>query len=158
MKTALVVSDTHGNRRALDELEPVPGECDYIIHLGDYSTDGGYLQRKYPQKTYVINGNCELAKVGEDEIVLEIEGVKIFACHGHRYSVKTTLEKLAQRAKELGCGIALYGHTHEARDDEIDGVALLNPGTLSAYADGRYLYLVISQDKFTRKIVWTKRR
>ncbi|MDE7440373.1 MAG: YfcE family phosphodiesterase, partial [Clostridia bacterium] len=124
-----------------------------IIHLGDTSADGNYIRGKYPDKTVVINGNCEVFCVGEKEKVLDIEGVKIFACHGHMYSVKTTLSRLAKRAKELGCDIALYGHTHDAREDEIDGVTLLNPGTLSRYAEKSYLYIVIYDGKFTQKIV-----
>lgn len=69
------------------------------------------------------------------------------------YSVKTTLSRLAKRAKELDCRIALYGHTHEARESEIDGVTLINPGTLSRYADKSYSYLVINDGKFTQKTV-----
>ena len=92
-------------------------------------------------------------KLGEDEIVLEIENVKIFACHGHRYSVKSTLTRLAARAKELGCNIALYGHTHSARADEIDGVTLINCGCGTRYGARSYLYLIVNGRNFTYKIV-----
>ncbi len=84
---------------------------------------------------------------------METEGIKIFACHGHLYSVKTTLARLAKRAKELGCQVALYGHTHEARESVIDGVTLLNPGSLSRYADKSYLYLIVNDGKITYKTV-----
>lgn len=153
MKKITVISDSHGNRQTLDKLDGIFSESDLIIHLGDTSADGRYVCGKHPDKTVVINGNCELVSVGEKECVLDIDGVKIFACHGHMYSVKTTLSRLAQRAKELGCAIALYGHTHEAREDEIDGVTLLNPGTLSRYSEKSYLYLVINGGRFTQKIV-----
>ena len=92
-------------------------------------------------------------KLGDNEKVLTIEGVKIFACHGHRYGVKQSLVKLAARAKELGCTIALYGHTHDAREDVIDGVTLLNPGTGSRYSQQSYIYLVINGGKAVHKIV-----
>ncbi len=153
MKKIIVVSDSHGNRQALDGLDTIFSESDIIFHLGDTSADGNYIRKKYPEKTVVINGNCEILSVGENEKILDIEGVKILACHGHLYSVKTTLFRLAKRAKELGCNIALYGHTHDALESEIDGVTLLNPGTLSRYADKSYLYLVINNGKFTQKIV-----
>lgn len=153
MKKIVVVSDSHGNRAALDGLDNIFAESDFIFHLGDTSSDGGYIRAKYPDKTVVINGNCEMFSVGEKETVSDIEGVKILACHGHLYSVKTTLSRLAERAKELDCRIALYGHTHDARESEINGVTLLNPGTLSRYADKSYLYLVINDGKFTQKIV-----
>lgn len=153
MKKITVVSDSHGNRAALDGLDGVFKESDLIIHLGDTSSDGSYIAKKHPDKTVIINGNCEAVNVGERERVLEVEGVKIFACHGHLYSVKTTLSRLADRTKELNCNVALYGHTHAAKESEIGGVTLLNPGTLSRYADESYLYIVVHDGKFTQKIV-----
>ena len=153
MKKIVVVSDSHGNRQALDSLDGIFAESDLIIHLGDTSSDGGYIRNKYPDKTVVINGNCDFISVGDKERVIKIEDVNIFACHGHAYSVKSTLSRLALRAKELDCKIALYGHTHEALESETGGVTLLNPGTLSRYSSKSYLYLVINGDKFTQKIV-----
>ena len=154
MTTVTVVSDTHGNRKFFEEINGVLSESNRIIHLGDTSSDGQFLRRQFPDKTTVINGNCDcIYKLGSDEEVLQIEGVKIFACHGHMYSVKTTLARLAARAKELGCTVALYGHTHEAREDKIDGVTLLNPGTGSRYSYKSYLYLIVCGDKITYKTV-----
>lgn len=153
MKKIVVLSDSHANRAALSQLWGIFSESDFIIHLGDVSSDGGYIRSAFPDKTYVINGNCDPVKLGDDELTLDIEGVKIFACHGHLYSVKRTLEKLAERARELGCGIALYGHTHRAREDEISKVTLLNPGCLSRYAEKSYLYLVVNDGKAVAKIV-----
>ena len=153
MKKIVVVSDSHGNRRTLDSLDGIFAESDCIIHLGDTSSDGGYIRSKFPDKTVVINGNCDFVSVGESEKVIKTDDVNILACQGHMYSVKSTLSRLAQRAKELDCRVALYGHTHDAKESEIDGITLLNPGTLSRYSDKSYLYLVINGDKFTQKIV-----
>jgi putative phosphoesterase len=138
---------------AIDSLDQLFAENDYIIHLGDTSSDGGYIRGKYPEKTYVVNGNCDLDKLGEDEIVLEIEGVRIFACHGHKYSVKYTHSKLLERARELNCSIALYGHTHRADIDEEGDVTLINPGCMTRYSQKSYLYLVLNNKKATYKIV-----
>lgn len=153
MKSFIIVSDSHRNRAALDKLDGVFAECDYIIHLGDLSSDGGYVRQKYPDKTIVINGNCDLDKLGDDERELEIEGVKIFMCHGHMYGVKQTLMRLAEEAKSRGCAIALYGHTHCARVDEIEGVKLINPGNLSRYSANSYCYLAVHNGKAVEKIV-----
>ncbi|MDE6505514.1 MAG: metallophosphoesterase [Clostridia bacterium] len=153
MKTAVVISDSHGNISRLNELKTIFAESDYIIHLGDTSSDGSAVRSEFPDKTAVINGNCDFIKLGEDEAVIEIENVKIFATHGHLYSVKSTLSKLAARAKELNCSIALYGHTHSAREDVIGGVTLINPGNLSKYSRNSYCYLVINGDKAVAKTV-----
>lgn len=153
MTTLTVVSDTHGNRAAIDSLARVLEESDAVVHLGDTSQDGIYI-KKYNKNTYTINGNCDLMPCGQNEAVIPVEGVKIFACHGHRYSVKSGLAGLAERAKDLGCRIALYGHTHRAREEEIDGVLLLNPGTMSRYSEKSYIYLVINGEKAVAKIVY----
>lgn len=153
MKTVTVISDTHGNRRALDKLATVFAESDYIIHLGDTSDDGVGLRTAYPDKTFLVNGNCDFVKLGVNELTLQIEGVKIFATHGHLYSAKHTHDRLVRRAKELDCNIVLYGHTHRADEREIDGVMVLNPGTLSRYAQKSYGYLVINGTKAVFKIV-----
>lgn len=153
MKTFTVVSDSHGNRAALEELFPIFSESDYIIHLGDTSSDGQYIKKSFPDKTYVINGNCDFMRTGQDEAVIEVEGVKIFACHGDRYGVKYGYDRLAYRAEESGCQVALFGHTHSATEININGVTLFNPGTLSRYGGKSYLYLVINAGKATGKIV-----
>lgn len=153
MKTIAVVSDTHGNRRALDELKTVLSECDYIIHLGDTSADGSYLKKLYGDKCYLINGNCDIVGFGENELVIEIEGVKIFATHGHLYSAKHTNAKLVSRAKMLGCTVVLYGHTHRADETVCDGVLCLNPGAMTRYSAKQYLYLVADGGKLVYKHV-----
>lgn len=153
MRSVIVVSDSHRNRAALDKLDGVFSECGYIVHLGDLSSDGGYIRNKYPDKTIVLNGNCDLDKLGDDERVLQIEGVNIFMCHGHLYGVKQTLARLAKRAAELGCTVALYGHTHCARTDVAEGVKLINPGSLSRYEQNSYCYLALHAGKAVEKIV-----
>ena len=35
MKKILILSDTHGNGKALEKLSPLVAENDYVIHLGD---------------------------------------------------------------------------------------------------------------------------
>lgn len=153
MKKVVIISDTHGNMPKITALYGIFKECDYIIHLGDTSGDGSKIKKEFGDKVILINGNCDPVKLGENEAVLEIEGVKIFATHGHLYSAKTTLNGLYMRGNEENCQIVLYGHTHRAREDEIDGVTLINPGNLSRYSQNSYCYLVINGNKFTSKIV-----
>lgn len=153
MKTLTVISDSHGNRTALDKLEGVFAESDYIIHLGDTSSDGSYIKRLFPEKTYLLNGNCDLVKLGERELTLEIENVKLFACHGDLYGVKSGYDRLAYKAEQEGCSVALFGHTHRAIEQQVGGVTLFNPGTLSRYSRNTYLYLVINGNKAVGKIV-----
>ncbi len=154
MKSIIVISDTHGNRADIEKLYPVFSESDLIIHLGDTSSDGARIRSAFPGKVILLNGNCDIPRLGEDEILLTEEGVKIFACHGDRYGVKRGNERLAQKAAESGAEIALYGHTHRATEETHGKVTLFNPGTLSRYAAQKsYLYLAVYDGKFTGKIV-----
>ena len=153
MKTFVILSDTHRNTAPLQKIATVLSECDYIIHLGDMASDARELAREYPEKTYVLAGNNDFWG-GESEIVLDAEERRIFACHGHRYGVKSGTERLVAAAKEHMCDIALFGHTHEAFVGEEDGVLLVNPGCMTRYSPRwSYCYLVISGKKAVATIV-----
>lgn len=153
MKTLVVLSDTHRNTAPLDKIATVLAECDYIIHLGDMASDAKELMRTYPEKTYVVAGNNDFFG-GQSEFVLDVEGRRVFACHGHRYGVKSGTQKLVQAAKERLCDIALFGHTHEAFVGEEEGVLLINPGCMTRFSPKRtYCYLVINGPKAVPTIV-----
>ena len=154
MKKIIVLSDTHGNRAAIDKLFPLFGECDFIFHLGDTSSDGQYIKSNFGEKVFLLNGNCDFMRLGDDELISGIEGVKIFACHGDKYGVKRTLSALAERAEEEGCAVALFGHSHSATERKIGGVTLFNPGNMTRYSQNSYLYLVINGDSFVGKTVF----
>ena len=153
MKTIVVLSDTHRNLAPLDKIQTVLAECDYIVHLGDMASDAAGIFRQWPEKTYILAGNNDFYG-GEKELVLDAEGRRIFACHGHRYGVKGGTERLAAAAKERGCDIALYGHTHVAETHEEEGVLLVNPGCITRFAPRHtYCYLVIAGKKAVPTIV-----
>jgi putative phosphoesterase len=136
---------------AVMDLLPLISENDYVIHLGDGAGDMREVRKLYPDKVYVCGGNCDFFSALPQSGELEVEGLKIFFCHGHKYHVKEERETLAREAKNRGCDIALYGHTHIAMQDELEGVMLLNPGTLRypVGKGGSYCYLVINKDKAT---------
>ena len=153
MKTLVVLSDTHRNTKPLDKIAAVLSECDYIIHLGDMAGDARELMRAYPEKTYVLAGNNDFMG-GESELVLDVEGRRIFACHGHRYGVKSGCGRLAEAAKARLCDVALYGHTHFPDVHEEGGVLFVNPGCMTLYSPRKtYCYLVIHGSKAVPTIV-----
>ena len=155
MKKVIVISDTHGSVKSVEKLMPLIAENDYVIHLGDGAADLRQVWEEYPDKIYQCRGNCDYASPTPDEGEIEVEYVKIFYCHGDRYGVKGGLTNLAYEAKKRGCDIALYGHTHTALITEIDGVTLINPGSLKRPVGegGSYCYLVVNKDKATPVIV-----
>ena len=57
-------------------------------------------------------------------------------------------------AKERGCDIALYGHTHESDVHEEEGVLVVNPGCMTYYTPApSYCYLVIVGKKAVATVV-----
>ena len=155
MKTAIVISDTHGRLSGLNAIARLFAENDFVIHLGDGFRDVQSFLRNVPgepRKLYVCRGNCDFG-YAEEEFTLELEGVHIFCCHGHRYGVKNDRIRLAARAAELGCTVALYGHTHAARVEEIGGVTCINPGSLGDFSNPSYCFLVAVNGKLTSSIV-----
>ena len=155
MKKLIVISDSHGNTRAVESLLPLIAENDYVVHLGDGAADMRVIRAQYPEKVYACSGNCDFFSPIPEEDVMEVEYLRILYCHGHRYRVKSDLNALAKAAKERGCEIALYGHTHRADITEIDGVTLINPGSFKRPIGegGSYCYLVINKDKCTPVLV-----
>ena len=155
MKKIIVISDTHGNTKGIEKLRPLIEENDYVFHLGDGSGDMRELFSTYPEKIFVCRGNCDFFSNYPDEGIEGIEWTKILYTHGHKYGVKGGLTHLAFESKKRGCQIALYGHTHLPMITEIDGVTLINPGSLKRPVGegGSYCYLVINQDRFTPVIV-----
>ena len=129
----LVLSDSHSHIERMS-LAAKQAKPDVIIHLGDYITDAQKLQVKFPNVTmYMVKGNCDVNAAGEKELMIMIEGVKIFMTHGHKYNVKMGLTSFVCRAQETDAGIALYGHTHRAMIDRVNGMYLMNPGQMERH-------------------------
>ena len=138
MKKIIIISDTHGNVKAVENLLPLIAENDYVIHLGDGCADMKQLWQAYPDKVYQCRGNCDGFTPTPLDGEIEIEYLKIFYCHGDRYGVKSGLLRLFMAAKEKAVHIALFGHTHCAYCEEKDHLWLMNPGSCGKY--GRVTY------------------
>ena len=148
MKKIVVISDTHRNKQALANLADIMFESDYVFHLGDCYDDFMDYAYALKEKAFQVHGNCDFGS--DTEIVTEIEGHKILATHGHEYGVKQTRDKLYRRAKELGCDLVFYGHTHVAEIETVKGITFINPGCMTPYSPKKsFAYVVINGEKVT---------
>ena len=139
----LVISDTHGRiTNAVNIIEKL--KPDYVLHLGDVVRDVEDLEAIFPSKDIIaVSGNNDFrasAKYSATERMLDLDGKKIFMCHGHTYGVKRDNARVVLKARQMGADIALYGHTHSAYNENHDGIWVINPGSYSTYA-------VIEMDK-----------
>lgn len=138
MKRILVFSDTHNSIVLCEDvINRIP--CDLIFHAGDYTDDAQRLEKKFPNKEIIyVRGNCDVFSHAPDERMIEIDKVRIYLTHGHKHRVKYDSDygSLAQAAREGGCAVAVFGHTHIAYCERNNGILLLNPG--SAKYTGTY--------------------
>lgn len=128
----IVVSDTHKNFMALNAVVKKNTDADMLIHLGDGEHEFSDIERAYPQFPMIyVGGNCDF---GSHELthIAHACGYKIFCCHGHTLGVHDGLNLLVSTAKQNDCKIALYGHTHLYRTEIVDGVFVMNPGSLDS--------------------------
>lgn len=132
-----VISDTHGDKNALSRALEKLQDMDAWIHLGDVLADAGTLAEATKVPVYSVRGNCDYDTSCPEEQVIEIGGVRMFLCHGHRYGVRYDRSKLFYRAEELNCALVLYGHSHVSLIEASGAVLALNPGSPSLPREGR---------------------
>ena len=153
----LILSDSHRNiDRMLSAVKQT--SPDAVVHLGDHISDAFELQEKLPGAAfYMVAGNCDPQSLGQSEMLLSIESVKIYLTHGHNCRVKSGLSLLAERAGKLGADLALFGHTHGAKIEQAPGVILMNPGQMERHDEKRrasYGIVTVKDGKFDCEIVY----
>lgn len=148
MKRVIVVSDSHGDAAALRaafELARRRGPVDAAVFLGDGLGDFEAVRPALMMEgiaCHAVHGNNDWRCQEPAEALLMVNGVRIYACHGHMWRVKYGLDRLWYAAREHEAQVALYGHTHRERIDLEYGVHFINPGAVcernkarSAYAE-----------------------
>lgn len=154
-----IASDIHGSttwcERLLDDIEK--RSVDRVVLLGDLMYHGprnalpdGYdpaavanILNGFSDRILAVRGNCD-SEV--DQMLLDFpcmsdytlicdEGVQLLCTHGHL--------KLSAESLHLPDGsVFISGHTHIKRDDMIDGIRHLNPGSVSIPKDGSSSYMI----------------
>ena len=152
-----VISDTHGKLDKVLEVWDKLTNVDLVIHLGDYEKDAQRLEKLLETEVVYVKGNMDGSYSSDDYKIVETEYGKILLTHGHMENVKMSPLNLIYKAQELGCKAALFGHTHQAAYEEINGIYLVNPGSLSLPRDGSsgsYAIINTEPDAFHCAIVY----
>lgn len=131
----VAISDTH--IRSLNDLEQKAvdkiSKADLIIHAGDYT--GIQFVRELKELTVFkgVYGNMDPPSVRAELKPLEVVEVKryrigvVHPCEGG--SPFGILQRVKRRFTDVN--LVIYGHTHQARKDEVEGVVYVNPGSLT---------------------------
>lgn len=154
-----VASDIHGSSFWCDKLikDIEQQRVDGIILLGDLMYHGprnalpeGYDPANVAQQLnglstsiVAVRGNCDsevdqmlldFPCMGDYAIVVEGE-TRLFCTHGHLpFNDKT--------CSLPDDSVILNGHSHIKRDETIDGIRYLNPGSVGIPKDGTHSYLI----------------
>lgn len=129
----LIVSDTHRKDDNLKSVIEKTAPIDMLIHLGDAEGSEHYIEEWVNEgcRLEMVLGNNDFFSMLDREKELLIGKYRVLITHGHYYGVSMGPEGLAEEAKNRGCDIAMFGHTHKPFMGEVDGVTVLNPGSLS---------------------------
>lgn len=143
----IVVSDNHGLKYPLEYVKKVHPEANYFIHCGDsefmYQELSGF---------HAVRGNNDFDSAYPEHLILEIDQYRFYIAHGHKDLYMYQLNHLVQKAKKLACNVVLFGHTHIYTEQFMDGILLLNPGSMRYNRDSSapsYMKIVISNHKIT---------
>ena len=142
-----VISDTHRVKKYIDLAKNVIKDADILIHLGDNIEDVDILKDGFDGEVYAVAGNCDFSAKYPKENMIEVNGRKIFYTHGDLYGVKTTINNIYYRGRELGADVVLFGHTHEHGIERTEDLILMNPGSVSLpRLRGRYVGIIDIDD------------
>ncbi|AGB40888.1 phosphoesterase, MJ0936 family [Halobacteroides halobius DSM 5150] len=144
-----VVSDIHGSLTAFKEAKDYLKDSDLLLIAGDilyhgarnplpagYDTEGVLEELKEMEEDFLaVKGNVDalvddwvLPYPLSEYTVVEDNGRRIAIYHGYQ---DETAEERANFAHQLGADILVFGHTHLPLIEEVNGVILLNPGSIA---------------------------
>ena len=132
----LIVSDSHGNSAALDELLKKYPNMDLYLHAGDLECDEQSI-RPFD----CVKGNCDhYSRLPERRIIHTPIG----------YLLMQHLPYMPNDImKEYNVKIFIHGHTHRRKFEKKDDLYIINPGAISYPRDEydlSYAILTITSD------------
>lgn len=142
MTNLLIMSDSHGLTRTIQQIVERHDDVDGKIHCGDseLSNDAPELQG-----FHIVKGNCDWNNSFPEEEIINLAGLRVFVTHGHLYGVKSSLLEIQYRAEELGADIVLFGHSHVAYAEQSGNLLLVNPGSIRQARRWKYrTYVILS--------------
>lgn len=132
-----VLADTHN--QLPPSLHAPLAAADEIWHLGDICNAAVLRElRSLGPPVHAIRGNRDPRGLAPESLTLTRVGHTFFLVH---IPVKTV---------PAGARFALHGHTHVPRDETIDGIRHLNPGTVGKPNHGApvsFAWLEIEKDR-----------
>lgn len=143
----VLVSDTHSNGTVLKEIRKKFPDADEYIHCGDILVS--------PDKAegfLAVAGNLDDGNIYPKETSLSCDDFHILIKHGHDLfaGAAPDYEAVARYAAKNGYNAVFFGHSHIYYDGEIDGIRLLNPGSMWKSRDnGPRTFMIVTIENGT---------
>ena len=128
MSRIAVISDSHGSIENLSLFTERLGQVDALYHLGDHAEDAIPIAERLNCGFVSVRGNCDPFSDAPLSYTVNWHGKRILLLHGHSVTGRLSL---VYAAKEANADAVLFGHSHTPSIETVDGVLLLNPGSLS---------------------------
>ena len=140
-----VISDTHGrlHGRVFEVFEGV----DHILHAGDIGDDAVLDDLETIAAVSAVSGNMDgmPTKRRPLKFVGEFAGLRIGMTHGHLLDAADYNRSALQLFQSEKPQVIIHGHTHRAKNQTQEGVAILNPGAAWRPRSGRYPTVAIME-------------
>jgi len=164
-----ILSDTHDNLSfTIRWVDFFKGEnVDGIVHLGDNNSPFIFKNvfNKFQGKGYAVLGNNDgdrilisnmaynfNIKIAEQIMIQEIDGLRMLLMHGFGSPEQTKL--IAHSfAKSRDYDVVLYGHTHEALIENLNGILVVNPGEAGGILTGKPTAAIMQTKPLSIRIV-----
>ncbi len=148
MMRVLVISDAHNNEKLLKQIYDLNHDCTNFIFCGDYQ----YKDDNSVLNNFIcVRGNNDDASYNSQEVI-NIGQHKFFITHGHLEQVEgNNTTRLLEIAKKDNCDIVCFGHTHKPMYNEISGIHVINPGSIThpksfSYMKPTYAIITLNND------------
>ena len=155
-----VVSDTHSRELPKSMMEDL-AKTDLIIHAGDFCSFKDYQAFSKLKEIKAVYGNMDepqLRRVLPRRQIFQCESVKIGLFHGEGPPQKL-LEVMQKEFQGEKVDVIIFGHSHQALNQKINGALYFNPGSpndtiFAPYCS--YGILEINKNKIDAKIIKLK--
>ena len=119
-----LIADTHGLVRP-DVHEALTG-VELILHAGDVGGSSVLEELRIIAPVKAVFGNIDAPGESDltEEMLIEVDGVRVHVSHGHEVGSPTP----AKLAARYDADVIIYGHTHRQLVTRLDGRLFVNPG------------------------------
>ncbi len=157
MARVAIISDSHGNIENLALFSNRLGPVDSLFHLGDVIEDASQIAQKLNCGYVCVRGNCDYRLDVPLERIVTWYSHRILLVHGHQYSSPLSI---LYKAKAECCTAVCFGHTHVPFLETMDGILMLNSGSLSrprSQAGPSCAVLTVTEQAITAELLYRPR-